>query len=344
MVKVRVGIVGCGFVANYHVNAWRGVGAEVIAVSDVVEEKARDFARRHDIPLYFTSVGEMLDEVELDVLSVCTPPQAHKQVALEAIERGVNVFVEKPLVTNYPDALEVVERARSRNVKLGVTANYLFTPTMVKARDLVRKGSVGELKRVDVIVYVPEDVILSAEGGWLESLPGGALGEVLPHPIYLLQSLVGRLELLSVSSAKISKSSWQRHDELHALLKGERGLGRVIISYNARHFDIYMIAEGSSGFVLVNPLGKVVAKLSSSWKYWRNLFSFRHYAMLWLDYLLGRVPRGSFRENVRAFKEHVQRGSPYVFDYDDLLNQVEVYEEILNSLGHGAVDVRNETK
>jgi len=82
--------------------------------------------------------------------------------------------------------------------------------------------------------------------------------------------------------------------------------------------------------VLVNPLGKVVAKLSSSWKYWGDLLNSRHYAMLWLDYLLRRVPRDSFRENVRAFKEHVQRGSPYVFDYDDLLNQVKVYEEILN--------------
>ena len=180
MVKVRVGIVGCGFVANYHVNAWRGVGAEVVAVCDVIEEKARGFARRHDIPLYFTSVGEMLDEVELDVLSVCTPPQAHKQVALEAIERGVNVFVEKPLVLSYPDALEVVERARSRNVKLGVTANYLFTPTMVKARDLVRKGSVGELKRVDVIVYAPEDVILSAEGAGSRACREGLLGRLSP--------------------------------------------------------------------------------------------------------------------------------------------------------------------
>jgi hypothetical protein len=85
--------------------------------------------------------------------------------------------------------------------------------------------------------------------------------------------------------------------------------------------------------VLVNPLGKVVAKPSSSWRYWRSLFSFRHYAMRWLDYLLRRVLRDSFRENVRAFKEHVQRGSLYVFDYDDLLNQVKVYEEILNSLG-----------
>ncbi|MCC6021351.1 MAG: Gfo/Idh/MocA family oxidoreductase [Thermoproteaceae archaeon] len=332
MVKVRVGIAGCGRIAGSHVRAWRRAGAEVVAVCDVVESKAREFARMHGVRQYFKSVREMLDGAELDILSVCTPPQAHKQVALEAIERGVNVFIEKPLVTSYSDAVEIVERARSRGVKLGVTTNYLFTPVMAKVRDLVRAGAIGAVRRVDVIVYVPEDVILSAGGGWLESLPGGALGEVLPHPIYLLQSLLGRLEPLSVSSAKISKSGWQRHDELHALLRGERGLGRVVISYNARHFDIYVIIEGTSGFILANPLGKALLKLGPRWRYWRNLFSFRHYAVLWLDYLLGRVPRDTLAENVRAFMKCVKGISPCTLNYDEILNQVEVYEKILKSL------------
>jgi len=329
---VRVGIAGCGRIAGSHVRAWRRAGAEVVAVCDVVESKAREFARMHGVRQYFKSVREMLDGAELDILSVCTPPQAHKQVALEAIERGVNVFIEKPLVTSYSDAVEIVERARSRGVKLGVTTNYLFTPVMAKVRDLVRAGAIGAVRRVDVIVYVPEDVILSAGGGWLESLPGGALGEVLPHPIYLLQSLLGRLEPLSVSSAKISKSGWQRHDELHALLRGERGLGRVVISYNARHFDIYVIIEGTSGFILANPLGKALLKLGPRWRYWRNLFSFRHYAVLWLDYLLGRVPRDTLAENVRAFMKCVKGISPCTLNYDEILNQVEVYEKILKSL------------
>jgi threonine dehydrogenase-like Zn-dependent dehydrogenase len=55
--KMRVGIAGCGFVANYHVNAWRSAGAEVMAVSDIAEDRAREFARMHNAPRYFTSVG-----------------------------------------------------------------------------------------------------------------------------------------------------------------------------------------------------------------------------------------------------------------------------------------------
>ena len=168
---MKVGIVGCGFVANYHVKAWKNVGTGVLAVADIIEDKAREFAHRHGIPYYFKSVEDMLSRVKLDVLSVCTPPQAHREAVLEAVKRGVSVFVEK--------------------------------------------GVVGELKRVDVVVYAPEDIILNPEGGWLKNLPEGVFGEVLPHPIYLLQSLIGKLDLISASTAKISKSTWQKYDELH---------------------------------------------------------------------------------------------------------------------------------
>jgi predicted dehydrogenase len=331
---VKVGIVGCGFVANHHVKAWRSVGAGVLAVADIIEDRARGFAHRHSIPHYFRSVEDMLSRVKLDVLSVCIPPQTHREVVLEAVKRGVNVFVEKPLVLRYSDAVEIVNEARSRGVKLGVTANFLFTPTMVKARELVEKGVVGELKRVDVVVYAPENVILSPEGGWLENLPGGVFGEVLPHPIYLLQSLIGRLDVISVSTARISRSTWQKYNELHALLRGERGLGRIVVSYNAKHFDIYIIIEGDKGYILVNPVGKIIAKLDSSWKYTKNILSFKYYAMLWLDYILGRIPKDPFTENIKMFKNHVEKGSPYIFDYNDILNQVKVYEEISSSIEH----------
>jgi hypothetical protein len=121
------------------------------------------------------------------------------------------------------------------------------------------------------------------------------------------------------------------------LLRGEKGLGRIAISYNAKHFDIYIIIEGVKGFILVNPVGKIIAKLSSSWKYWRNLFSSKYYMTLWLDHILGRVPKNPFTENVKVFKNHVQKQSPYVFSYDDMLNQVKIYEEILNSLEYHTI-------
>jgi predicted dehydrogenase len=154
----------------------------------------------------------------------------------------------------------------------------------------------------------------------------------LPHPIYLLQSLLGKLDLVSVSSAKISKSIWQNYDELHVLLKGERGLARIIISYNAKYFDIYMIIEGVKGHIIVNPIGKIIAKLDPSWRYLKNIFSIRYYTTLWLDYITRKISKDPYIENIKIFKNYIEKRSSYIFSYDDIINQVKIYEEILNSL------------
>jgi hypothetical protein len=78
-----------------------------------------------------------------------------------------------------------------------------------------------------------------------------------------------------------------------------------VISYNARHFDIYMIIEGAKGFILVNPIGRIVAKLDSTWKYLRNIFSFKHYAMLWA---LARLhPRESAKRPLHRKHKDVQK-------------------------------------
>ncbi|MCX8205359.1 MAG: Gfo/Idh/MocA family oxidoreductase [Candidatus Nezhaarchaeota archaeon] len=205
--KLRVGIVGCGSVAGHHVDAWRKNRAEVVAVCDVVEEKARGFALNHGVGSYFKSVDDMLENTKLDVVSICTPPQTHKQIALSCVGRGVNAFVEKPLALSYHDALELVKEAEARGVKLWATMNFLFTPTMKEARRMLNSGLIGRLRRVDAIVYAPQEVILRGGEGQLSKLPGGAFGEVPPHPIYLTQSILGRLELISKEFKKLSNSA-----------------------------------------------------------------------------------------------------------------------------------------
>ena len=329
---MKVGVVGCGSIAIDHIRSWRKVGAQVLGVAVIRKERAEECASKYTIPHYFISVDDMLDKIALDIVDVCTPPQAHKEVVLKAIERGVHAFVEKPFVLQYLDAIEVIEKAKSKGVKIGVTVNYLFTPTMTKARRLINRGDLGKIKRADILVYLPEAVLLREEVSWIKSLPGKAFGEVLPHPIYLLQYIIGDLEALSVFSTKIGRSTWMMCDELQVLLKGERGLGRIVLSYNAEKFDIYIIVEGERGFLVVNPLGKIIVKLSNRWGYIDNILSFRSYAFLWLDYIVGHVPRDALVENIKSFKNYIERGAPYIFSYEALVNQVKTYEEILSQV------------
>jgi len=320
---MKVGIVGAGFVAQYHVKAWRNIGAEVVAVCDVVEEKAREFASRYRIPRYFKSVEEMVKSVKLDFASVCTPPQTHRDVALQLINAGVNLVVEKPLALSFAEALEIVEKAKSANVKVAPTANFIYTPLAIKAREMVRE--IGGIRRVDVVVYAPNAVISAKEGGWLNKLPGGAFGEVLPHPIYIAQSFLGKLSVISVHYARASNSPWTFYDELFALLRGERGLGSVRISYNAERFDIYVYIEGSKGSIIVNPVGKTLLKLHTSWGVLKNALGFTPLIRVGLDVVFGRVNPDPF---TNMFKAYIVRGEyPSV---DVVLNQVEVYEKILS--------------
>jgi len=330
--KLRVAVVGCGFAANHHANAWRKNGGKVLAACDIAEEKAKHFASKHKIPFHFTSTDEMLQKAKPDVVSVCTPPQTHKQVVLDVVRAGINAFVEKPLALNYSDALEIVNEAKARGVKLWVTRTYLFTPTMMKAKKLVDGGAIGRLNRADLMVYAPREVILGADGGWLSSLPGGAFGEVLPHPIYIIQRFLGRLQLISAEFRRLSNSSWMSYDSLHVLLRGERGLGRIIVCYNALDFDMYLLVEGDRGVLIVNPLGKIVAKLGSSAKYLRNLFSLKPYLLMGLEWALGKLTRDPLVQNIKIFVQHIERGTPLDPDLDFILNLAQVYDEVLHKV------------
>src|SRR6476469_6435411 len=98
MAKIRVGLVGCGFVAELHMHAYRrvyGVDVEVKAVAARGEHVA-DFARRHNIPMARRSLGELVADRELDVIDICTPPNLHASMIVEAMQAGKHVICEKP--------------------------------------------------------------------------------------------------------------------------------------------------------------------------------------------------------------------------------------------------------
>ncbi|ADV64741.1 Gfo/Idh/MocA family protein [Desulfurococcus mucosus] len=327
MVRLRVGIVGGGFAAGHHVKGWRANKAKVVAVSDIAVERARVFAESHGIPRYFSSLEEMLKDVELDVVSICTPPQTHREVAVKVAQANANMFVEKPLATSYSDAAEILNVARSKGVKVGVVSNYLYTPVSIKARRLVREGVIGPVCRVDIAVYAPREVVLARSGGWLESLPGHVFGEVLPHAIYILQDIIGKLDVVSVDFSRLSEGGWTLYDELYAVLRGERGVGRLTISYNARRFDIYVYVEGEKGSLIYNPVGKIISRLSTSWRWASNLLSLKPYLELGFDHIFNRAPRDPFAENIGDFIRLLERRDDDHLDM--LLNQVRVYEEIL---------------
>lgn len=149
----------------------------------------------------YTDYNEMLQKEELDGLLVCTPPNLHKSISLVAIDRGINLFVEKPFTTSFSDARELAERAASKGLIGQVGYVNRFNDMFVKAKELLNKGIVGEIIRfrTEMFSYTiskPDD----GEGwrGKIES-GGGCLFEMGSHAIDLVNFLIGVPDKISGS-------------------------------------------------------------------------------------------------------------------------------------------------
>jgi len=121
-------------------------GAELVAVADVNKDAARDLARDLGIPRAYASHQELLKAEHPDVVSICTPPATHLEIARAAIEAGVRaIHCEKPVATSYGDVLTMHELARAANVQLTINLQRRFEPVHRFARDQLAAGAIGEV-------------------------------------------------------------------------------------------------------------------------------------------------------------------------------------------------------
>ena len=98
MANIRIGLAGCGFVSELHMHAYRrvyGVNVEVLAVA-ARGEHVVEFARRHRIPAVYRSFGDLIADADLDIIDICTPPNLHAAMIIEAMRAGKHVICEKP--------------------------------------------------------------------------------------------------------------------------------------------------------------------------------------------------------------------------------------------------------
>ena len=147
---LRVGIVGMGGIGDTHAQAYVGFSelAKLVAVCDLVKEKADAAAAKYGVKAYYT-LKEMLANEQLDVVDVTTSGYEngswHFEPTMEALEAGHHVLCEKPLSNDIGEAREMVRYAAERKLYLGCNLNHYFTPTADRAKKYMDDGQIGEL-------------------------------------------------------------------------------------------------------------------------------------------------------------------------------------------------------
>ena len=231
---LRVGIIGCGGATIGHLKAMRKINdVRPVAVCDMNEALARRMARKFHISKYYADLSDMLDKEGLDIVDICTPPQTHPALAAQVMQAGCHVLTEKPMALTTQEADEMVGAARASQVQLCVMHNELFIPVVMKARAMVAEGLVGDVVGVSVTDSMARDadLVLNREH-WCHKLPGGIFGEMLPHPLYLVQAFLEELEPVMVRSWKLGDYDWMAADELRVILEGKNGLATITESVN----------------------------------------------------------------------------------------------------------------
>lgn len=191
----RFGLIGAGVVAETHVAAMRLVpDVAVVAVADPDLERARDFARRHEVPGVYATVDELLRQSPVDAVAVLTPHHLHLPAARAAARAGRHVLVEKAIAHTVAAADEMIAVCRAAGVTLGGIFQNRFTEAGRALRAAVRDGTLGKVVLASVSVRVQRSTAYYEVAPWRgrrDQAGGGVLMVQAIHTIDLLQWVLG---------------------------------------------------------------------------------------------------------------------------------------------------------
>ena len=205
--KVNVGIIGAGGIAtNAHVPGYaKCPDAQLFAVCDVDEARAKKLAEQYNIPHVFTDYRKLCAMDELHAVSVCTPNYLHKDPAILALRNGKHVLCEKPLAMNGKEGEAMVKAAKESGAKLQVGFNLRFDANAVAMKKLIDDGALGD-------IYYARSQALRRRGipnwgvfGQKHLQGGGPLIDIGVHILDLTLHMMGFPKPVSVSGAAVTK-------------------------------------------------------------------------------------------------------------------------------------------
>jgi predicted dehydrogenase/nucleoside-diphosphate-sugar epimerase len=254
---LRVAVVGAGYVATHHLAALSRLDfVELVGLCDRDRAAAEALATRFGIPRVAANLAELADTAP-DMVYVLTPPASHAALAIEAMDMGCHVLVEKPMADSVADCEAMLAKARATGRKLGVNHSDLFDPVLMRALETVREGDIGEVLSVDIVrnsEYPPY------AGG---PLPGQVAQGSYPfrdlgvHGFYTIEAFLGPIDDAEVRWQSRGADPNLAFDEWQAQARTARGVGRLLLSWNARPMENRLIVRGTRGIIEVDRFTQV---------------------------------------------------------------------------------------
>jgi len=194
MNRLKVGVIGVGFIGEAHVEALKRVPhVDVVAIVDGVGAKEK--AEKLDVPNYFADYREMIKVCKPDCIHICTPNNTHMEISLYAFERGIHVVCEKPMARNAEEAKIMLEAAEKSGLVHAINFHNRYYPATHNLRNMIKDGELGNIYTVHG-GYLQDWLLYDTDFNWrIISQNSGktrAISDIGSHWIDLAEYVIGQ--------------------------------------------------------------------------------------------------------------------------------------------------------
>jgi predicted dehydrogenase len=347
---LNIGIVGCGKIADGHIEEIEKLGcARVLAVCDLEPIMAEQLALRYAVPHWYTDFDRMLSEHRLDVIHLATPPHSHLALARKSAEAGCHVFLEKPLALNTSDGRRLIECMQQTRRKLTINYWYNFESHALALKEFVARGDLGD--PVHIESYYGYDLAggfgqaaLTDDRHWVHQLPGRLFQNIIDHAINKVTPFFpdDPLEIIARAYRRRQMNDDLTDavlDELRVIILGKSMSAyltfcsharpvahfmRVYGTKNTAHIDYRfrsMLLEGKQ--TVPGAFGRLLPPFRSSWESLRAAtHNAREFAGSRSHFFAG------MNRLLSLFYESILRGTPVPIPYAEMLRVSQIMDEI----------------
>jgi predicted dehydrogenase len=322
MKAIKVGLVGAGYVSAHHLRALKSLDSiEIVGIADLNFERAKSVAARFGVARACPQVEELY-ALSPEAVHILTPPSSHAALAIQALQAGMHVLVEKPMAESVDECDRMIAAASSAGRTLGVVHSARLDPIVLRGADEVRSGKIGEVISLD---FLRSSDYPAWEGGG--KLPphyakgSYPLQDLGIHALSIAEAFLGEANTAKIAFRSTHSDPNLLFDEWTATVECERGPARLYISWNVRPVRSQIIVHGTRGVMYIDTFlqtchstrvlpgpkfGSLVAcELRNSAA---NLYEVPWNVFRFLTGRLAGAP--GIQTNIREFYEAVEAGRP----------------------------------
>lgn len=225
---MKYALIGCGRISTNHVKAVLNNQLEFVAACDIVSDNITAVLAKHGLEKdetikHYTDYKKMIDENELELVSIATESGIHAEIALYCIDHGINVIIEKPMAMNMKDANEIIKRSEEKGVKVAACHQNRFNIAVQKMRQALEEGRFGRLSHGSIHVRWNRNEGYYTQAPWRGTWAqdGGCLMNQCIHGIDLLRWTFGD---------EVEEVYGQTRQQFHDYLEAE-DVGMAVVKF-----------------------------------------------------------------------------------------------------------------